>query len=90
MKLNILGNHPLGQPDPFIYKDNNIYYIITSGTEGVHCYKSNKLDGDYVKKVGFSFDCKCFFGSVRVFGKDDSVVEGGTGEIKKDKKNKNL
>ena len=54
MKLNILGNHPLGQPDPFIYKDNNIYYIITSGVEGVHCYKSNKLDGDYVY-VGIVF-----------------------------------
>ena len=28
-------------------------------------------------------DIKCFFGSLHVFGKDDSVVEGGTGKIKK-------
>ena len=47
-----------------------------------------KLDGDYVKKVSFSFDCKCFFGSLHVFRKDDSVVEGGTGEIEKQKEKK--
>ena len=49
-----------------------------------------KLDGEYIKKMSFGFDCKCFFGSLHVFRKDDSVVEGGTGELekKKDKENK--
>ncbi len=42
-----------------------------------------KLDGEYVQKYGFKMDLKCFFGSLHVFGKDDSVVEGGTGEMKK-------
>lgn len=42
-----------------------------------------KLDGEYVSKYGFKMDCKCFFSSLHVFGKDDSVVEGGTGEMKK-------
>lgn len=42
-----------------------------------------KLDGEYVNKMGFGFDCKCFFGSLHVFRKDDSVVEGGTGNINK-------
>ena len=42
-----------------------------------------KLDGEYVKKMGIGMDTKVFLGSVHVFGKDDSVVEGGTGEIKK-------
>ena len=41
------------------------------------------LDGTYVKKMGFSMDVKVFLGSLHVFGKDDSVVEGGTGEGKK-------
>lgn len=41
------------------------------------------LDGTYVKKMGFSMDAKVFLGSLHVFGKDDSVVEGGTGEMKK-------
>lgn len=42
-----------------------------------------KLDGDYVKKMGLGMDIKCFLGSVHVIGKDESVVEGGTGEMKK-------
>lgn len=42
-----------------------------------------KLDGEYVSKMGAMMDVKCFLGSVGVFAKDDSVVEGGTGEMKK-------
>ena len=42
-----------------------------------------KLDGKYVARMGLVMDLKCFFGSVGVFGGDDSVVEGGTGEMKK-------
>ena len=42
-----------------------------------------KLDGVYVEKMSFGFDVKCFLGSVGVFGGDDSVVEGGTGEMAK-------
>lgn len=42
-----------------------------------------KLDGEYVQKMGLAMDVKVFLGSLHVFGKDDSVVEGGTGEMKK-------
>ena len=42
-----------------------------------------KLDGIYVERLSFGFDLKCFLGSVGVFGGDDSVVEGGTGEMAK-------
>lgn len=42
-----------------------------------------KLDGYYVKNLGLGMDLKCFFGSVGVFKGDDSVVEGGTGELHK-------
>ena len=42
-----------------------------------------KLDGDYVQKIGPAMDAKVFLGSLHVFGRDDSVVEGGTGEMKK-------
>ena len=44
-----------------------------------------KLDGDYVKKQSLMFDIKCFFGTFSKIGHDDSVVEGGTGEINKNK-----
>ena len=46
-----------------------------------------KFDGDYAEALrtgkGLKMDIKCFLGSVGVFAKDDSVVEGGTGEMKK-------
>lgn len=47
-----------------------------------------KLDGDYVKNIGFKMDCKCFLGSLGVFKGDKSVIEGGTGEIHKKEQNK--
>ena len=42
-----------------------------------------KLDGEYVKNESLLFDAKCFLGTVSKVGHDDSVVEGGTGEMKK-------
>lgn len=42
-----------------------------------------KLDGEYVERLSFGFDCKCFFGTVVSVLKSDGVVEGGTGELKK-------
>ena len=44
-----------------------------------------KLDGEYVEKMSFGFDCKCFFGTIASVLKSDGVVEGGTGEMKKQK-----
>ena len=41
------------------------------------------LDGEYVKKLSFAFDCKCFFGTIKAVFKHEGVVEGGTGELHK-------
>lgn len=43
-----------------------------------------KLDGEYVKNIGLKMDAKCFLGSIGVFVHDDSVVEGGAGDMKKE------
>jgi O-antigen biosynthesis protein WbqP len=40
-----------------------------------------KLDGEYVEKIGFGMDVKCFFGTIVSVLKSDGVVEGGTGTI---------
>lgn len=40
-----------------------------------------KLDGEYVEKCSFLFDCKCFFGTFRSVAKAEGVVEGGTGTL---------
>ena len=42
-----------------------------------------KLDGEYVQKLSFAFDCKCFFGTFASVLKSDGVVEGGTGKLEK-------
>lgn len=48
-----------------------------------------KLDGDYTTALksghGLSMDWKCFWGTVRSVIKHEGVVEGGTGEMKKQK-----
>ncbi|CVI73568.1 UDP-glucose:undecaprenyl-phosphate glucose-1-phosphate transferase [Clostridiales bacterium CHKCI001] len=42
-----------------------------------------KLDGEYVKELGFKMDVKCLFGTIHSVLKQDGVVEGGTGELYK-------
>lgn len=45
-----------------------------------------RYDGEYVEKMSFLFDCKCFFGTITSVLKSDGVVEGGTGQLEKEKK----
>ena len=42
-----------------------------------------KLDGEYVEKLSFGFDLKCFFKTIGAVFKHEGVVEGGTGAMKK-------
>ncbi len=44
-----------------------------------------KLDGEYVEKISFALDCKCFFGTIKSVLKSDGVVEGGTGALERQK-----
>lgn len=54
-----------------------------NGRDELEISEKAKLDGEYVEKIGLWMDIKCFLGSIGVFAHDDSVVEGGTGEMKK-------
>lgn len=45
-----------------------------------------KLDGEYIERISFLFDLKCFFGTVASVLKSDGIVEGGTGSMKGDEK----
>ena len=53
-----------------------------------------KLDGEYAAALnagngrGFAMDCKCFFGTINSVLRHDGVVEGGTGELKREEKEK--
>jgi O-antigen biosynthesis protein WbqP len=36
-----------------------------------------RLDGEYVERMSFEFDCRCFFGTIVSVLKHDGVIEGG-------------
>lgn len=54
-----------------------------NGRDELEIPEKAKLDGDYVKGMSFKMDWKCFFGTVHVVGKDESVVEGRIKEREK-------
>ena len=41
----------------------------------------SELDGEYIQKMNFAFDVKCFVGTITSVLKSDGVVEGGTGTL---------
>ena len=47
-----------------------------------------RFDGEYVNHLSFLFDCRCFFGTILSVLRSDGVVEGGTGQLEKEKKEK--
>lgn len=47
-----------------------------------------RLDGEYVEKMSFGFDVKCFLGTITSVLKSEGVVEGGTGAMEKEKAEK--
>lgn len=70
------------------YKANDIPPGLTgwaqiNGRDELSIEIKAKLDGEYVEKIGFWMDVKCFLGTITSVLKSDGVVEGGTG-IKKE------
>ena len=65
-----------------------------SGRDELEIPVKAKLDGDYVAALnkgkfrGLAMDVKCFFGTFISVLKSDGVVEGGTGELKKQEEQK--
>ncbi len=93
-KMSIIGPRPAlwNQNDLIAERDkygaNDIKPGLTgwaqiNGRDELDIPVKAKLDGEYVKKMSLVFDCKCFFGTITSVLKSDGVVEGGTGEMKK-------
>lgn len=73
------------------YGANDIYPGLTgwaqiNGRDELPIEVKAKLDGEYVEKIGFLMDVKCFFGTIVSVLKHDGVVEGGTGKIEAENK----
>lgn len=55
-----------------------------SGRDELEIDIKARLDGEYVQKISFLFDCRCFIGTITSVIKREGVVEGGTGELHKE------
>ena len=98
-KMSIIGPRPaLWNQDDLIaerdkYGANDIKPGLTgwaqiNGRDELEIPVKAALDGVYVQKMSFLFDCKCFFGTIASVLKSDGVVEGGTGELQKKEETK--
>ena len=72
------------------YGANNIRPGLTGwaqihGRDELSIEEKSRLDGEYVKNIGFKMDIKCFFGTIISVLRSDCVVEGGTGTLEKQK-----
>ena len=53
-----------------------------SGRDELEISEKAKIDGEYVEKIGFLMDLRCFFETIFSVLRKDGVVEGGTGQLK--------
>ena len=93
-EMSIIGPRPaLWNQDDLIaerdkYNSNSVTPGLTgwaqiNGRDELEIPIKAKLDGDYVKKMSFGMDVKCFLGTIGSVLASDGVVEGGTGEMEK-------
>ena len=91
-KMSVIGPRPaLWNQDDLVaerdrYGANDVRPGLTgwaqiNGRDELEIPVKARLDGEYVARQSFAFDCKCFFGTFKSVLKHDGVVEGGTGEM---------
>lgn len=95
-KMSIVGPRPaLWNQDDLIeerdkYGANDVRPGLTgwaqiNGRDELEIPVKARLDGEYVQKLSFLFDCRCFFGTIFKVLRHDGVVEGGTGTLHEEK-----
>lgn len=58
-----------------------------NGRDELEIQEKARLDGEYVSKMSFCFDCKCFFKTIKSVLKSEGFVEGNVDELKENIKN---
>lgn len=92
-KMAIVGPRPaLWNQDDLIaerdkYGANDVKPGLTgweqiNGLDELAIPEKARMDGEYISRVGFLFDCRCFFGTIGAVLRHDGVVEGGEMERK--------
>lgn len=95
-KMSIIGPRPaLWNQDDLIterdkYGANDVRPGLTgwaqiNGRDELEIPVKACLDGEYVQNLSFSFDCKCFFDTIKKVLAHDGVVEGGTSALPEEK-----
>lgn len=98
-EMSIIGPRPaLWNQDDLIaerdkYGANDVKPGLTgwaqiNGRDELEIEDKARLDGEYVWNMSFIFDIKCFFGTIKSVLHNDGVVEGGTGEMKREEQEK--
>ncbi|MEF2609669.1 MAG: sugar transferase [Faecalicoccus sp.] len=69
-----------------LYRANDVMPGLTgwaqiNGRDELEISVKAKLDGEYVQRMSFLFDCKCFLLTITSVLKHEGVVEGGTGSM---------
>lgn len=91
-KMSIIGPRPaLWNQDDLVaerdkYGANDVTPGLTgwaqiNGRDELEIAEKAKLDGEYVKRQSFLFDCKCFFGTIKSVLKHEGFVEGKSAEL---------
>lgn len=99
-EMSIIGPRPAlwNQYDLITERDkyhaNDVFPGLTgwaqiNGRDELPIQNKAALDGEYIEKIGFLFDVKCFIGTIFSVIKNDGVIEGGTGSIQKREEMKN-
>ena len=99
-QMSVIGPRPaLWNQDDLIaerdkYGANNVKPGLTgwaqiNGRDELEIPVKAKFDGEYVEKMSFAFDCKCFFGTIKSVLGHEGVVEGGTGEMHRKEEEEN-
>lgn len=95
-KMSIVGPRPaLWNQDDLIaerdkYGANDVRPGLTgwaqiNGRDELEIDVKAKLDGEYVQKLSFLFDCKCILGSILPTLRHEGVIEGGTSTVQSKK-----
>lgn len=94
-KMSVIGPRPAlwNQYDLIALRDqvgaNDVRPGLTgwaqiNGRDEIPVEQKAALDGEYVQKLSFFFDCKCFFATIAAVLTHKGVVEGGTGAMNKE------
>lgn len=94
-EMSVIGPRPaLWNQDDLIeerdkYKANDVKPGLTgwaqiNGRDELPIPIKARLDGEYIENMSFSFDARCFFGTIKSVLKSDGVVEGRVEELKEE------